>query len=91
MRRLVEQKRFDPAGGGECNRAADDDASDGVADALTDDEPNDVAQLSAQRDTHAHLVRALHDVVGDDAVQPNGGKRQRQESKDQEHRRAELP
>ena len=92
LRRDVEQQRREPAAGRRARRA-----SPSRRRRITTRKPSRTMSrttsrdLRAERDAHAHLVRALRDAVRDDAVQTNRREHQREPAEHREHRRAEPP
>ena len=61
------------------------------AERVAYDHRHDVGDARAERDAHAHLVRALRDAVRDHAVQTDRREHERQSAEDREHRRTETP
>src|SRR5262249_4261258 len=66
--RHTERHRAEKAGHAERAHEADADAKGAKQRALTNDEPEHVRSLCAERDSHTDLLRTLRDRVRDDTV-----------------------
>ena len=76
----------------ECRAYAEDSADGDEARGLRDDEAEQSAAGCAEREADAHLLGALRDRVGEDAVDADGGEDdgERSEAGDEQHDEAAL-
>jgi hypothetical protein len=86
----AEEEAGDEAGEAEGRADADDDANDGEAHAMPDDEGADAGAVGAESHADAHLLGALLDGVGHEAVDADGGQDERGGSEDGEQEHVEV-
>ena len=89
MRRDAVKELLQRAGQPVRRDQTDRDSGAGDRHRLSDDQPDDVAHLRAERAADANLARALGDGVGQHAEQADSGDRQREGGECSEQYRVE--